>query len=223
MILTILLVALGQVYWLMRLYDNEFDNLKKGMDAQFRNSFYQLQRTRFLNDSILFSEITDTVYTEKEQQKPLRIPPKKQKKNLVLEIDRKYIPDSNDIKQINGINPENIASIRMIKQTNQFTLPPELMEMMIIKSEELNEDGDMKKDPSEDMNNLRMKAIGINDSSSGKNSVFIALPVKEKTTPEKVKTNTSRKIPIIRMIWNNKTLNDSIPISDIKKYLYDKV
>jgi signal transduction histidine kinase len=218
MILTMLLVALGQGYWLLRLYDNEFDNLKKGMDVQFRNSFYQLQRTRFLNDSVLFSEITDTIYTEKEQQKPLRIPLKKQNKNLVLEINGKFIPDSNDIKQINKINPENIASIRMVKQADQFTLPPELIEMMIIRSEELNEDGDMKKDSSEDMNNLRLKAIGINDSTSGKNSVFIDLPVGKKTTPEKVKSGTSRRIPIIRMISNNKTLNDSIPISDIKKF-----
>lgn len=218
MILTMLLVALGQGYWLLRLYDNEFDNLKKGMDVQFRNSFYQLQRTRFLNDSVLFSEITDTIYTEKEQQKPLRIPLKKQNKNLVLEINGKFIPDSNDIKQINKINPENSASIRMVKQADQFTLPPELIEMMIIRSEELNEDGDMKKDSSEDMNNLRLKAIGINDSTSGKNSVFIDLPVGKKTTPEKVKSGTSRRIPIIRMISNNKTLNDSIPISDIKKF-----
>ena len=218
MILTILLVALGQGYWLLRLYDNEFDNLKKGMDVQFRNSFYQLQRTRFLNDSVLFSEITDTIYTEKEQQKPLRIPLIKQNKNLVLEINGKFIPDSNDIKQINKINPENIASIRMVKQADQFTLPPELIEMMIIRSEDLNEDGDMKKDSSEYMNNLRLKAIGIDDSISEKNSVFINLPEGKKTTPEKVKSGTSRKIPIIRMISNNKTLNDSIPISDIKKY-----
>ena len=153
-----------------------------------------------------------------EKQKPLRIPLKKQNKNLVLEINGEFIPDSNDIKQINKINPENIASIRMVKQADQFTLPPELIEMMIIRSEELNEDGEMKKDSSEDMNNLRLKAIGIKDSTSEKNSVFIALPVGEKTTPEKVKSGTSRKIPIIRMISNNKTLNDSIPISDIKKY-----
>ena len=218
MIMTILLVAFGQAYWLLRLYDNEFDNLKKGMDAQFRNSFYQLQRTRFLKDSVLFSEITDTIYTEKETTKSQSIPNKKPNKNLVLQINGKYIPDSNTIKQINRINPENIESIRIVKNEDQVTLPPELMEMLIMKSKQLNEEGDMKKDSSGYIKNLRLKAVGSKDSNSGNKSVFIALPAGEQTPPEKVKDKFPRKIPIIRMFSNNKTLNDSIPIADVKKY-----
>lgn len=217
MIMTILLVALGQAYWLLRLYDNEFDNLKKGMDAQFRNSFYQLQRTRFLTDSVLFSEITDTIYTEKETTKSQSIPNKKPNKNLVLQINGKYIPDSNTIKEINRINPENIESIRIVKKEDQVTLPPELMEMLIMRSENPDENGDMKKDSRGDLKNIRVKG-GFNDSNSGYKSVFIAVPARDETNLEKVKNKSSRKIPIIRMISNNKTLNDSIPLADVKKF-----
>ena len=217
MIMTILLVALGQAYWLLRLYDNEFDNLKKGMDAQFRNSFYQLQRTRFLTDSVLFSEITDTIYTEKETTKSQSIPNKKTNKNLVIQINGKYIPDSNTIKEINRINPENIESIRIVKKEDQVTLPPELMEMLIMRSENPDENGDMKKDSRGDLKNIRVKG-GFNDSNSGYKSVFIAVPARDETNLEKVKNKSSRKIPIIRMISNNKTLNDSIPLADVKKF-----
>jgi signal transduction histidine kinase len=217
MIMTILLVALGQAYWLLRLYDNEFDNLKKGMDAQFRNSFYQLQRTRFLTDSVLFSEITDTIYTEKKTTKSQSIPNKKPNKNLVLQINGKYIPDSNTIKEINRINPENIESIRIVKKEDQVTLPPELMEMLIMRSENPDENGDMKKDSRGDLKNIRVKG-GFNDSNSGYKSVFIAVPARDETNLEKVKNKSSRKIPIIRMISNNKTLNDSIPLADVKKF-----
>lgn len=219
MILTIFLVALGQTYWLYRLYDDEFNNLKKGMDAQFRNSFYQLQRSRFLKDSMLFTQIVDTIYSEKEtiSTKPV----KKEKPNILLQVDGRYFKDSNATNEINKIRPEDIRSISIVKTKNDFALPPELMETLILRTRKADTADEKTKDAAADSINLFVKGIAIRifkDSAPNKERLFLGIPVENQETPVKKTSKTFRSIPVIRMSTNNKTLNDSIPLSEVNAY-----
>ena len=207
MILTIVLVALGQTYWLIRLYHQEFDNLKQGMDAQFRNSFFQLQRIRFLKDSILFNELLDTVYIDPVKKKPITY----QKTNKISGI---YFRDSTVVKNLNDIKPENIRSIRMINTKTQ-PLPPELLESIILKAG--------AKDSTDSIPAKQFTHVeGVNirlavDTVPVDNPILIGVPLTEEVIPEKPKTN-QRRNPMIQVISNNKTLNDSIPLADVQKY-----
>jgi signal transduction histidine kinase len=222
MILTILLVALGQTYWLFKLYDHEFDNLKKGMNAQFRTSFHELQRIRFLKDSSLFNYVLDTVYFESEKKK---ITQKKPDKKILLNHDWVYFTDTAATKKLNDIKPENIRSISIVSAKNQ-PLPPEFFESMILKAGDTSETDSIQK-----LTKIRAQGINITlleNENPVKEPLLIGTPIKEdslNTTtnliPKKATTNqkTSKvKLPMIQVISNNKTLNDSIPLADVKRY-----
>lgn len=223
MIFTILLVALGQTYWLFKLYDHEFDNFKKGMNAQFRTSFHELQRVRFLKDSSLFSHVLDTVYFEAEKKK---ITKKKAESNILLNVDGLNFADTSSTKKLNDIKPENIRSISIVNAKNQ-PLPPEFYESIILKSGDNSETDSIKK-----LKGIRTQ--GLNISLLKKNQVnepyLIGIPIQEDSLLTKTKIVPSKtlkyqqdykaKFPIIQVISNNKTLNDSIPLTDIKRYFH---
>ena len=55
MIVTILLVAGFQGYWITRLYNDEWHNLQRESDFIFRDVVYKLQLQRFVqNDTSIF-------------------------------------------------------------------------------------------------------------------------------------------------------------------------
>ncbi|HWB28050.1 MAG TPA: HAMP domain-containing sensor histidine kinase [Chitinophagaceae bacterium] len=54
MISTIVLIAAFQVYWLNKLYNEEWASLKKDADVAFRDVIYKLQVKRFKKDTTLF-------------------------------------------------------------------------------------------------------------------------------------------------------------------------
>lgn len=211
MILTILLVVMGQIYWLNRLYDQEFDNLKRGIDVQFRNSFFQLQRIRFLKDSTLFNQVLDTVYIEPEKKK--KTLPKKNNPKILVSIDGSIFTDSTVPKKLDDIKPENIRSIRVINSKRQ-TLPPEFFESIILKSgNNKNSDSFPKSKP------IVVEGINISlvkDTVPVKEPILVGMPLKENPAPQKNNINRSGN-PIIQVISNNKTLNDSIPVEEVKK------
>lgn len=216
MILTILLVALGQTYWLVRLYDDEYSNLKKGIDAQFRNSFYQLQRTRFLKDSLLFGEMYDTVYVSKEEaRKKVAVKPNL---SMVLKVKGQHLSDSLTRSEINKINPKDIESISVVKSSDQLTFPPELMEMLIVKSQKTSSETMSDTISLKDPQKTSLKGSLIVDSLLANEKLLVALPLTARSPIEKTTSSLQRKVPVIRMISNNKTLNDSISVSEIKKY-----
>lgn len=224
MILTILLVTLGQSYWLLRLYQDECTNLQKGIDAQFRNSFYQLQRTRFLQDSLLFAELADTLYAEKEKIQPKRTAAKKSNQKILLTLNGAYFTDSNAVHVLDSIKPENIASIRIVSPKEQLGFPPELMETLIIKSKKLANDRIV--DSINKPINLKTKGINITlvrDTHFTKRPIIMKMPVDNKKNIRKSGRMSFRKTPIIRMITDNKTLNDSVPIASIKKYFQKNI
>ncbi len=223
MIFTILLVALGQTYWLFKLYDHEFDNFKKGMNAQFRTSFHELQRVRFLKDSSLFSHVLDTLYFEAEKKK---ITKKQAESKILLNVDGLNFTDTSSTKKLNDIKPENIRSISIVNSKNQ-PLPPEFYESIILKSSDNSETDSIKK-----LKEIRTQ--GLNISLLKKNQVnepyLIGIPIQEDSLLTKTKIfppktlkyqqDYKAKFPIIQVISNNKTLNDSIPLTDIRRYFY---
>ncbi len=63
MISTIVLIAGFQVYWIKKLYREEWDGLKKETDVAFRDVMYKLQVSRFRNDTTFFgSHLPDNLF-----------------------------------------------------------------------------------------------------------------------------------------------------------------
>ena len=56
MMSTIILIAAFQCYWIMRLYNDEKQNLAKETDVLFRDVVYKLQLQRFRNDTVFFKK-----------------------------------------------------------------------------------------------------------------------------------------------------------------------
>ena len=54
MIATIILIAAFQSYWLIRLFNDEKDRLKKTIDIAFRESIYKIREEKFKNDTLFF-------------------------------------------------------------------------------------------------------------------------------------------------------------------------
>jgi signal transduction histidine kinase len=214
MILTLLLVVLGQTYWLIRLYDQEFDNLKKGMDAQFRTSFYELQRFRYLKDSTLFSQVIDTVYIEPEKKK--KIAPHNGKKTMLMKMEGAYFSDSTAVQKLNAIKPEDIRSIHVVKSNDQ-PLPPEFFESIILKVADKNT---LDSTPSPIKKRIEgMNMDLVNDTTPITDSTLIGSPLAAFAIPEKTKRNVLNS-SIIQVSYTNKTLNDSIPLADVKAFFH---
>jgi two-component system phosphate regulon sensor histidine kinase PhoR len=63
MISTIILISAFQFYWINRLYNDEWQNLKKESDVIFRDVVYRLQLQRFRNDTLLLRKgIPDNLF-----------------------------------------------------------------------------------------------------------------------------------------------------------------
>src|SRR5690349_18795688 len=54
MIGTIVLIAAFQTYWLVKLYHDEWADVKKETDVIFRDAIYKLQVVRFKRDTVTF-------------------------------------------------------------------------------------------------------------------------------------------------------------------------
>ena len=54
MLATIVLIAAFQSYWLIRLFNDEKERLKKTVDIAFRESIYKIREEKFKNDTLFF-------------------------------------------------------------------------------------------------------------------------------------------------------------------------
>lgn len=54
MIAAIILIGAFQTYWLIRLYNDEKDRLKKTVDIAFRESIYKIREEKFKGDTLFF-------------------------------------------------------------------------------------------------------------------------------------------------------------------------
>jgi signal transduction histidine kinase len=223
MIVIVLLVAAGQCYWLMKQYDDEYENLKTGMDAQFRSAFFTLQRTRFLQDTVLFTRLTDSTDIPKRKRDPIApVYKKKQGGGMILELDSIGLHLSKEQKSINDISPEQIKSIRMVKADDQAVLPPELMEVFIIQAEKKRQDIARSGDGASTKDRQAIRSLSLSgvefqpvDSdrvpqTKNRNLRANAIP------PDINISSTNTTQPVLRMFSNNKTLNDSIPLHHLE-------
>jgi signal transduction histidine kinase len=218
MLLTILLVALGQVYWLRKLYADEYTNLKSGVDASFRTSFFHLQRNRFLQDTLLFS--TNDSVTVKPQA------PIKTKRNRVVN-SFKYemlLSDKKDssngqsaLKSLNQISPDRIQAINIIKAGDKALPPPELMEVFIRQAQKrdsvLRAKGSLDSVGSKQDGKVSFMMIFRSDDSVKKKPADTIVTV---VTPNaRLNKPVITNQPVVRLFSSNKTLNDSIPLAQV--------
>ena len=130
MVITILLVAGFQFYWLKRAYNSEKENLVKTTDLLFKESIYQLQAKRFKEDTVIFKQAeTDDPFLADLVGALKRVKPIPQKRQSFAEIrDGFYLPTadiairgsdffSKDFTDsvLNKIKPENISSVSIIR------------------------------------------------------------------------------------------------------------
>jgi len=54
---TIVLIAAFQSYWLIRLFNDEKERLKKTVDIAFRESIYKIREDKFKNDTLFFKDM----------------------------------------------------------------------------------------------------------------------------------------------------------------------
>lgn len=224
MIVIVVLVAAGQCYWLVKQYDDEYENLKTGMDAQFRTAFFTLQRSRFLQDTVLFTRLTDSSDIPNRKRDYIApVPKKKPGGGMILELDSMSLHLPKDQKSINDISPEQIKSIRMVKADDQAVLPPELMEVFIIQAEKKQQDGSRSGEGASTKDRQAIRSLSLSgvefqpvdsdrvpqttDGNQGSNAIPSKINIRS--------TNTTQ--PVLRMFSNNKTLNDSIPLQHLER------
>ena len=225
MVLTIFLAGAAQVYWLLKLYDDEYANLKKGVDARFRNGFNRLQRERFLKDSLLFTEVVDSIPRESGHAATARKRKSDRPKvSVQMQLYSVGFDKTASIEELERIPPDEIESIRVVKPGGRSTLPPELMEVFIKQTGEKNRRND-KSDTTRKGERLAIKSIFLAETrdstvSKKRNSKenIEARPKGGKSVSVESQIE-ALNLPVVRLFRENKTLNDSIPLKDVDRAL----
>jgi signal transduction histidine kinase len=238
MLLTILLVALGQVYWLRKLYADEYTNLKRGIDASFRTSFFQLQRNRFLQDTLLF---TTADSSQSQQIVSAKKPKQTYLKNFKYEMRVSEERDSAKVasalaKTLNKISPDQIQAINIFKAGDKAVPPPELMEVFIRQAQQRDTSNKVRVDTSGGIKRIIINGgslVQLSANNAEADSLLkkamgnmrMSLVMKHTDSGLKKKPDTFVRIvtppaatiqrvpfnqPVITLFKNNKTLNDSI-------------
>ena len=224
MVIILVLVAAGQCYWLMKQYDDEYENLKQGVDAQFRTAFFSLQRSRFMQDTVLFTRLTDSTANPKRKKEAISHTFKKKPgRGMILELDSIGYLLSKGQKSINDISPDQIKSIRMVKSDDQVVLPPELMEVFIIQAGKKQQQGvrsvvgDSSK-ASLPVRSLTLSGIEIKSDTKNRNPQTKKFNQTSNTSSPNINIRSLNSIqPVLGMLADNKTLNDSIPLPDLER------
>lgn len=97
MIATILLIVTFQVYWLTKLYYQEYDNLKRTTDVIFKESLYDLQVARFEKDT-LFRGLPPSDLFSKNIVRVLKV----KKDSTANRKQRSFIISMNETKALRG-------------------------------------------------------------------------------------------------------------------------
>ncbi len=153
MIAAIFLLAAFQVYWLNKLYKDEYDGLKKEVDVTFRETIYKLQKQRFEKDTFLVKEFSTTFPSATIKKTPSN---KRNNTVIVQKTDQKLDNDSSTNKLsirisstskegmnfmqdsinkfLKSIDPSQIQSINIVRgKPDGISLlpPPGLMEVIL--------------------------------------------------------------------------------------------
>ena len=115
MTLTLLLLTAFQVYWLTKLYDEEYSNIKLNTNVLFRDCIYKLQVERFKKDT-LFGKLPgenlftiDMVNILKARMEDTSIAIGKAKKKIIITINSHVDSFISD-----GLPPKNILNDKFI-------------------------------------------------------------------------------------------------------------
>jgi signal transduction histidine kinase len=243
MLLTILVVALGQVYWLRKLYADEYTNLKRSIDAGFRTSFFQLQRNRFLQDTLLFAttDTNRTIQIASAQKSRYTYSNSVKHEKRVGEKSDSGKVSSALAKSLNKIPSDQIQAINIFKVGDHGVPPPELMEVFIRQAQQKDTSSKLRIDTSDGIRRIIINGgsmIQLNTSTSQTDSLLskamgnvrMSLVMKRSDSTVKKQPDTIVRIiapstgtvqpapfnqPVVTLFKNNKTLNDSIPPAQV--------
>jgi len=239
MIAAILLLALFQGYWLTKLYNDEYHNLKKTTDVIFRETLYKLQRQRFEKDSQLTAKPIIANIANNQQPTATIVPASKSKKETVAFSS---ITINKSVDSVSGFRRKIADSL----QKRLSVPPPELLEVMMRFKKHAN-DSDMM---LLRLDTLQNKMISFAQFADKPISIFVRKKAKDSslkilndsniniisfsktftkvidsTTPNKTApkisfttaSNQSKTVasPIVKYFANNKTINDSIPVKTV--------
>jgi len=119
MISTVLLIAAFQLYWINRLYKDEWQNLKKETDVLFRDVVYKLQLQRFRNDSTFFKNgmpdnlfVLDVIDSVKE--------------NFIDSAIREHMNGKQReiVISVGGTHRDSLTGTKIVRQTiDSFNMP----------------------------------------------------------------------------------------------------
>lgn len=134
MLVTLLLLAAFEGYWLQKLYADEYRNLKKEVDIHFRDAVYSLQRFRFERDTTLFQGKARIVRTNTDDRF--------NQKDTVKKTGQFVFKGNPDKLPIEDINPEKILAVNIRNLPSSGGVPPPgLIEVFIKNRLEIADSG----------------------------------------------------------------------------------
>lgn len=237
MIVAILLLAAFQLYWLTKLYKDEYNSLKKEVDVTFRETIYKLQKQRFERDSFLAQqlnkELQDNFKTVKQKHPIVQTKPKVVIPNLKW---NKTVT----VEAIDKINPDSISAIFIRKNNDaKFSVPPPELIEVFLKQQAIDDSSIIiKKDSTGKTTFAKIQyrqsfSYTSNDKDTVKHTAsspklaftYNNNEVKNPKKPQQItinnlsisgyanNTNKDSTSPIIRFFSTSKSINDSLPIS----------
>ncbi len=237
MVSAILLIALFEAYWLVKLYKDEYNNLKKEADVTFRETVFNLQRQRFEKDTLLVPKTVDSVTINPATAG-------KPQYRFTKTFSTSFSSDTLKSVTVNGYGKKKETAFKF--REGMPILPSELLQVLV-KSRMRNGDsnrifikidtsfggkhffGDsatvsnifLKKKvlDSTMLTNLPTEAIREISVVSGKSFYRNPVALNEKKATKK-NNAPGADVPkptsaIIRLFSSNKTLNDSIPVRTV--------
>lgn len=136
MVATIILLAAFEGYWLNKLYHDEYSNLKKEVDVNFRDAMYKLQRRRFETDTNLVDRTIPVAL-------PLSRMDEKQSKKKQMVIYRSMDEVRGDLKNLRAdeIEAVNVRTGAAAGYEYRGVPPPGLIDVIIRQKAGLTDTG----------------------------------------------------------------------------------
>ena len=244
LIAAILLIVAFQGYWLNRLYQEEWQGLKKETNGIFRDVVYNMQVERFKKDTLFFKKnsgnnlfVYNFVNALRSQNVAMhksadsinknKGPQMYENKTYRFETDNNHSTQPERIEIHRGSLPSELAQMMASRQINNVKLPPmmdtALLQRMsqsginvVVKISGKNNDTSisLQRNISEPANILHSQTPGV---------IVRTFPYEKKNTVSvNLKGNINQpEKAIIRMITDGKALDDTLPFLKLDS-LYKK-
>ena len=244
LIAAILLIVAFQGYWLNRLYQEEWQGLKKETNGIFRDVVYNMQVERFKKDTLFFKKTSGNnlfVYNFVNALRSQNVamhksadsinknkgPQMYENKTYRFETDNNHSTQPERIEIHRGSLPSELAQMMASRQINNVKLPPmmdtALLQRMsqsginvVVKISGKNNDTSisLQRNISEPANILHSQTPGV---------IVRTFPYEKKNTVSvNLKGNINQpEKAIIRMITDGKALDDTLPFLKLDS-LYKK-